>query len=187
VLRENASAVLWGNASAELWENARAVLYNFSVVWKNIKAKVSITKKSKHAHIVVTQDQNWFERNGIEKTKSLTLYKKVSKDFKTQENTPNETCWSIGSIVKHQDWNPKEQECGGGKFHACSRPYFCDEFRNEIGDRYIAIRVALLDVYAWEDHPSYPYKIGFRKGKVLYECDRFGEKITEDGKIEVKK
>lgn len=63
----------------------------------------------------------------------------------------------------------------------------CDEFRNEIGDRYIAIRVALVDVYVWEDHPSYPYKIGFRKGKVLYECDRFGEKITEDGKIEVKK
>src|SRR3990167_2255941 len=65
-------------------------------------------------------------------------------------------------------------ECGEGKFHACSRPYFCDEFRNNNGDKYIAIEIKKDDLYAWPN-PVYPHKIAFREGKVLYECDKFGK------------
>jgi hypothetical protein len=70
-------------------------------------------------------------------------------------------------------WDPTSQECGEGKFHACSRTFFCDEFRSERGDRYVAIEVAVADLHAWKN-PTYPHKIAFRTGRVLHECDRYG-------------
>lgn len=190
VLRENSSAVLRGNSSAELWENsigrvfsslAKLILHGFSVAFLPVTINLKIEKKSKHAHVQVIKDLDWFERNAVEKTAKLTLYKRVSGDFKTQENTRNETLWSVGSTVTHPNWNPENGECGEGKFHACSRPYFCDEFRSVCSDRYLAISVALKDVYEWKNRPSYPHKIGFRKGKVLYECDRMGKEIKAAG------
>jgi hypothetical protein len=120
---------------------------------------------------------DWFENNAIEKKKEVVLYKKVSKDFKTQEDTVNETLWAIGATVAHKSWWPKKEECGTGKFHACSMPYFCDEFRNHPGDIYIAVKINSKDLYEWKENPQYPHKIGFREGVVLYQCDRQGKKI----------
>jgi hypothetical protein len=107
----------------------------------------------------------------------VTLFKRVSKDFLTQEGTINQTEWKIGSTVIHDAWDPSSGECGAGKFHACSRPYFCDEFRSDDGDLYVAIRVAVADLHAWEN-ASYPHKIAFRECVVLHQCDRFGESIN---------
>ena len=107
----------------------------------------------------------------------LILFKRVSVDFKTQEGTSDETVWNIGSMVEHANWTPKDKECGAGKFHACSRPFFCNEFRSAVGDRYIAIKVNIKDLHAWTSKDAqYPHKIAFRKGKILYECDKFGKK-----------
>src|SRR3990167_1204183 len=96
----------------------------------------------------------------------VILYKRVSKDFKTQEGTDHETTWTIGTTLTHPAWNPTEQECGAGKFHACARPHRCDVFRSTKGDKYIAIQIKVEDLFEWKS-PSYPQKIGFRKGKVL--------------------
>jgi hypothetical protein len=156
---------------------AKIILYGFSVLFMDFKLKADIKVKSKTAHIQKYKDVEWFERNGVEKKNKVILYKKVSKDFKTQENTTNETIWKIGATLTHPNWKPETSECGEYKYHACSRPYFCDEFRNKVGDRYIAVEIALKDLYEWKNNPSYPYKIGFRKGKVLYECNRFGKKL----------
>jgi hypothetical protein len=78
--------------------------------------------------------------------------------------------------VTHPAWNPTLSECGEGKFHACSRPYFADEFRSIMNDKYIAIKIKIDDLYEWEN-PEYPHKIAFREGTVLYECDKYGRKI----------
>ena len=142
----------------------------------NLKAKITAAKTACVRR--VKQIDDWFELNGIEKQKEIILYKRVSSDFKTQEGTENETEWKIGSTLIHPSYQPETDECGKGKFHACSRPYFCDEFRDAPKDRYIALAVKLSDTYAWPK-PQYPHKIGFGRGKVLYECDRFGEKIGE--------
>lgn len=121
--------------------------------------------------------EKYLERNGVEiKNKSVILYKRVSSELKTQEGTRNETNWTIGSTLKHHAWDPTKEECGEGKFHACCKTYFCDEFRSNSGDRYIAISVKVLDLYEWEN-PRYPYKIAFRECKVLYECNSIGNKI----------
>ena len=122
------------------------------------------------------QALDWFETNGIEKKGSVILYKKVSKDFKTQEGTENETRWKIGTTLNHPKWNPEERECGEGKYHACSKPYFCDDFRNGTDDKYIAIKINSKDLYEWKK-PEYPHKIAFRKGKILFECDKEGSAI----------
>jgi hypothetical protein len=186
-LRENSHAVLWENSHAVLWENSHAELRENShaELWAYAAAHLLGGKaeaKAKTATIIRPKPLEWFETNGVKKTKSVILYKRVSKDFKTQEETSNETVWPIGKVVEHKDWRPKDDECGTGKFHACSRPYFCDEFRSEKqDDRYIAVQVALADTYVWPK-PQYPHKIAFRKGKVLFECDRFGSPIKGDKK-----
>ena len=146
----------------------------------NLKLKI---KKEKTCTVVSPKWEKgivgWLQRQGIEKKDRIILYKKVSKDFLTQENNLNKTLWFVGSIVEHNNWEPEKEECGDGKFHACSRPFFCDEFRNEIGDKYITIEIALEDIYVWEKNPQYPHKIAFKKGKVLYECDNLGKEIKK--------
>ncbi|HTJ77681.1 MAG TPA: hypothetical protein VL357_01675, partial [Rariglobus sp.] len=74
------------------------------------------------------------------------------------------------------EWRPDGEECGEGKFHACSRTYFCDEFRSTAGDRYVAIEVKVSDLHAWTA-PQYPHKIAFKAGRVLFECDKFGKEV----------
>jgi len=47
-------------------------------------------------------------------------------------------------------------------------------------DGHIAIEIKVSDLYEWKDDPQYPHKIGFREGKVLYECYREGShEVTE--------
>jgi hypothetical protein len=198
VARGNSSVVAWGNSSVEAWENSsveawensvvrifsnclkKVALYGFAVAIVAATITVKIEKESEHCNIQVTKDLGWFERNAVEQTPIVSLYKRVSKDFKTQEGTENETTWTIGTTLTIPEWNPVK-ECGTGKFHACSRPYFCDEFRNTAGDRYIAVSIKLEDLYEWKDNPEYPHKIAFKEGTVLYECDRFGKAINTKG------
>jgi hypothetical protein len=171
VARENAGVHLYS-------DYATVLLFAFSVCWKLAKGK--ITKKSNTATIITPVVKKgvygWLEREGIEKAKEVIIFKRVSKDFLTQEGNVHETKWPIGVTLTHEDWKPETGECGEGKYHGCSRPYFCDEFRNTSGDRYVAIKVAIKDMHAWES-ASYPHKIAFRKGTVMYECDRFGKKV----------
>jgi hypothetical protein len=186
--------VAWGNSSVEARGNSsveargnvavrvlsgyvkKIVLYGFAVAFIASTLDVKIEKKSEHCHIQVTKDLGWFERNAVEQTPVVTLYKRVSKDFQTQEGTSNETTWTIGATLTIPKWD-KSRECGEGKFHACSRPYFCDQFRSDKGDRYIAVKINLEDLHEWKDNPEYPYKIAFKSGTVLYECDKFGKEI----------
>src|SRR5258708_6162239 len=137
----------WENSSVEAWENSvvrvfskigSLLLHGFSVAFLPVTINLNIQKKSEHCHIQVVKDLGWFERNAVDEKPKVVLYKRVSKDFKTQEGTKNETLWAVESKVTHPDWKPTSGECGEGKFHACSRPYFCDEFRHATGDRYIA-------------------------------------------------
>jgi hypothetical protein len=155
------------------------ILWGFAVAYLLVK-KAKAKLKSKTATIITPKTKEgtngWLESQGIKSNKTIILFKRVSHDFKTQENTENETLWTAGTTLTHQTWSPKEKECNGGKFHACSRPYFCDEFRSNKFDRYIAIEAAKTDLYAWPN-PTYPHKIAVRKCKVLYECDKFGRKI----------
>ena len=122
--------------------------------------------------------ETYIEREGVPvHDGKVVLYKRVSKDFLTQEGQPWQTEWKVGTTLEHPKWEPTKKECGAGKFHACSRPYFCDEFRSEKGDKYIAIEIAVIDLYEWPN-PDYPHKVAFWRGAVLYECNRYGKKIA---------
>ena len=201
VARENSSVVAMDNSSVLAWENSSVVamdnssveargnvcvrifasikklsLFGFSVLFKPFELNFNF-EAEKTCLIQQYKKQKYLDREGIEiNDNSVILFKKISKDNLTQENTKNETKWEIGATLTHPKWNPSSGECGEGKYHACSRPYFCDEFRNQKGDKYIAIKVEITDLYEWEN-PSYPHKIAFREGKVLYEVDRFGAQI----------
>jgi hypothetical protein len=187
VARENSSVVARGNSSVVAGDRTTCqvfsdesvvLLFSFAVaiVLKTLKHKIE--KKSHHAYIQEYEILPYFERESIEVNEGkVILYKKVSKEFLTQENTKNETKWTIGEIITCKNYQPEISECGEGKFHAVSRPYFGDEFRNVEGGRYIAVEIKVEDLYEWKNNPEYLHKIGFRESRVLYEVDRYGTKI----------
>jgi hypothetical protein len=186
---DNSFVKAWGNSSVEAWgnvgvrlqsDNATVMLYMFAVCW--VKSKGKVMKKASTATIVKPKKlpgvAGWLADNAVKKSaSSVVLFKRVSSDFKTQEGTSNETIWALGKTLEHPAWAPSGSECGAGKFHACSRPHFCDEFRSVKDDKYIAIKIQVKDLYAWTGDVQYPHKIAFRKGKVLYVCDSNGKKI----------
>ena len=156
--------------------------YGAAVVTK--ESRRARTRKASPWAQVVTRKRakvrtvaDWVACNGAEaRGRFLTLYKRVSAKWETQEGTPNATCWVPGATPEHPAWDPKGSECGAGKFHACAHPWQCEEFRQTPGDRYVAIRVAKADCYVWPN-AGYPSKIAFRKGAVLHECDANGKEL----------
>lgn len=186
--REQSKVEAWGKSKVEAWGNVEVhrlsnygtiTLFFFYACWAILKGNI-IKKQSNTAAPKITSAkerlEGWLKREGLASKTRLIVYKKVSNDFKTQENTKNETLWAIGTEIRHSNYRPETDECGEGKFHACARPYFCDDFRNEKGDQYIAIEVKKSDLYAW-NHPFYPHKIAFGEGRVLFPCDKYGNKI----------
>ncbi len=180
VARESSHVVARGQTSIKIISamfTGAAQLFGSAAIWipKGLKFKLEI--KSKKATKIVYEQEPFLEREGVEVVKGkVILFKRVSKDFQTQEGTVNETIWTVGKTLEHPAWDPTSGECGHGKYHACSRPYFCDEFRSNQGDVYIAIEIAEKDLHEWKN-PDYPHKIAFRKGTVLYVCDKYGKKI----------
>ena len=195
--RGSSHVVACGSSHVEAWESSHVEargevavhvkseystldLFGFAVCILLV-AKCKLSKKSKTCTVIIPEkpegNAGWLESEGVETAKgNVTLFKRVSSDLKTQEGTTNETLWKIGSKLEHKNWNPGSSECGAGKFHACSRPYFCDEFRLNVGDRYVAISVSVKDLYAWPN-ARYPHKIAFRTCKVLHECNKYGERV----------
>ena len=175
--RGNSSVVARGNVCVRIFAEIKTLsLFGFSVLFRPFDLKFKF-KKEKTCHIQKYKPQKYLDREGIPvEDGAVILFKRVSSDFKTQEGTKNETLWSIGSTVSHPAWKPTTAECGEGKFHACSRPYFCDGFRSNQGDKYIAIKIKVADLHEWEK-PQYPHKIAFREGVVLHEVDKHGRKV----------
>lgn len=166
--------VLSDTVSVNLYMRSICILFCSRTVIKK-SAKTATVIKSKD--IIYKDTKSWLDAHGIEDTELVILYKRVSKDFLTQEGECNQTYWGIGHTLEIEKWNPDFKECGEGKFHACASPYFCDEFSFFDGDKYIAIEINVKDLHVWKT-PLYPHKIAFRKGTVLYECDVFGNKMS---------
>ena len=184
VARESSQVVARDSSHVVAWDCV-------SVNYRSSDAEVSLYRNSvcicetvtynitKHGNAIIQfkTKQSFIDAHGIVPVDDkIIIYKRVSEDFKTQEGTLNETTWTVGTTVTHPNWSPTSSECGEGKFHGVAKPYFADDFRHELNDRYIAIQVSICDMYEWET-PSYPHKIAFREGYVLYECDRYGNKL----------
>lgn len=173
-------------------KNVSINLYDHSRLCGNIKNMMdsscekqpsNIVYKSPDARIIQygpAEKSSFIEKHNLQDkivNDKIILYKRVSDDFKTQEYTSNETKWVIGEYIEHHNWDPKNSECGGGKFHACALPFLCDKYRYLPNDKYIAIEVDLKDIFDWQEEKNHPNKIAFRAGTVLYECDWLGNKI----------
>jgi hypothetical protein len=181
VARESSSVEAWGRVSVHQKSSSAALsLYRQAVCFLYDGYGAPVIKGGTPTVIpVVSRSGNagWLEDNAVvEVDEHVILFKRVSRDWLTQEGTENETTWVIGEVKDHPHWNPTEAECGAGKFHACSRAYFCDDFRSVSGDRYIAIKVAVSDLHSWPN-PQYYHKIAFKACVVLHEVDRWGEEV----------
>jgi hypothetical protein len=98
-----------GNSRVVARENSNVEAWGFSVAFCQSDSCKII--KGKYAHIqkpFTAKDlTDWIEIWGAKKQgKKLVLYKRVSKDFKTQEGQPWETDWSIGNTLEFKTWEP---------------------------------------------------------------------------------
>ena len=187
----NSTVTAYDNSTVTAYDNSTVTVCNNSTVTacnnSNIKqysSSINLTINSKFVTLnkcydIINSLEDWTSYNNVQKLNktNIILYKRVNKDFKTQEVTKNETAWKVGTVVEHKNWQPELSECGEGKFHGCGITIMCDRFRDLKDDKYIAISVNLKDLYCWVKNPNYPEKIGFRRGKVMYECDKNGNKI----------
>ena len=180
---DNSTVRAYDNSTVRAYGNSTVSAYGNSNI-KQFSKEIKLSINSKFVTInkcynIINSLEDWESYNNVKKINqtNIMLYKRVSKEFKTQEGTENETDWLIGTVVEHKNWAPELNECGSGKFHACGITMMCDKFRDKKGDRYVAISVNRKDLYCWVENPNYPDKIGFRKGKVLFECDKNGEKF----------
>ena len=175
ILRDNSTADLYDNSEATLYNNSKAILRNNSkaILHDNSTAAIysSVAKvEGKNAIKMFGNHKmtmkKWITFNQAEHDKNhLYLYKRVSKDFKTQEGTPNETIWTIGKTLKVPNWNTQE-ECGEGKFHACADTSDCNQFRNRTTDIYIKLKVKKSDCHIFPN-PMYLTNIAFKSAIVL--------------------
>ena len=190
---DNASIDMHSDSIAKLFNNSNVTIYNIcacieayhnAIVYNPFNSeKYKLFGNSIEIKPNLVLDfTKWCEYNAPVKfidSDHIILYKKISSDYKTQEYSPNETSWLPGTVVEIpiEEWNPAHRECGPGKFHACATPMMCDKFRPKNSDKYIAILVNIKDLYVWHNIPEYPEKIAFRKGIVLYECNKDGIKF----------
>jgi len=168
-----------GNATIRIESGTIDIMLGAAVAF--VLGKCTIKSKSKTNTIIQRPESGtvdlWMMSEGVvAELGYVVLFKRVSSQYQTQENSLRETTWTPGTTLEHSSWDPHKEECGAGKYHACSLPVFCDEFRSTYGDKYVAIRVKTSDMHAWKD-PAYPHKIAFRKGTVMYECDLSGKEI----------
>ena len=176
----SATVHAWGSATVRAWDSATKLYgYEDSVfILHNGSSMTSLTNEVtvKVINKPATLD-SWISKKCVQYTsEDAIIYKRVSSDFKTQEGTKNETLWIVGCQIEVPNWTPDKEECGEGKFHACDKPWHCDEFRSNIGDKYIAIKVRREDMKFWPNG-FYPNKVAFKKGFVMYECDIDGNEI----------
>jgi len=186
VLRDNARAVLWDNARAELRGNARAELRGnaraelrdnaSAFAWsKSIAVVLSVTAKvigNVFYPNKQTDVNGWLKRWGVKiKAGSVILYKATGKDYVTR----NDVAFVPHTHVVAPDWEDREDiECGSG-LHFCPHPTACKQFRGEI-EHYVACKVKVEDLRAFNSMPNYPDKIRGKQCDVLYECDELGNK-----------
>ena len=84
----------------------------FSAAWLLCK-DAKIQKKSKTAGLFIPKPASskkiWMEDHDLKINKGhVVLFKRVSLDLKTQENSSNETVWSLGKTLEHGAWSPTE-------------------------------------------------------------------------------
>src|SRR3990167_8184530 len=180
----SSTVTAYGSSTVTASGSSTVTAYGATVLVVNPESAVSYTMPSKAAQIITRNapplitNEEWLDRWGIKANRGkVILYKRVSENWQTQENTRNETVWTPGTTIQHPAWDPTSGECGEGRYHAVYIPWEADKFRSVDGDRYIAIQIAVKDLYAWPTEPEYPEKIAFRAGRVLYECDAKGDKI----------
>lgn len=167
------------NAAQRIYDQIGNLEYAARVRDEEAQRKAPLNKSELALIVKRLQD------NGCPVTDGKTIiFKRVSKDLKTRIGYDGETTYSIGKAVTVPNWDPRREECGAGKFHACFNPKACDSYGyHGPDDKYIAIEVAVKDMYAWPtERMRHPTKIAFRRGKVLYVCNANGKKVSRGRK-----
>jgi hypothetical protein len=179
VARESSSVVAWGSSRVEAWGSSSVVARESSRVVAGRYASVHkmpghLSKISGGVVIVVPDTAKmdgaeWCDYYGVTvKRGKATLYKALDDDLSTPNARRVQIIYAVGTKVAAPDWNSR-RECGGG-LHSCASPAMAQRY-NEGATRYVAIECAVAEIVVIDDKVKAP------TAKVLYECDRHGDKI----------
>ena len=106
VVKGSSSVVAWGNSSVVAWgqvathyfsEDARLIAHDQAVIFQYINPARKANLKGDHVVKAKTPSTNeaWLSAHGVsvDTDGNVILFKRVSSEFKTQEDTCNETLW----------------------------------------------------------------------------------------------
>ena len=104
----NSSVVAWGNSSVVAWgqvathyfsEDARLIAHDQAVIFQYINPARKANLKGDNVVKAKTPSTNeaWLSAHGVsvDTDGNVILFKRVSSEFKTQEDTCNETLWAV--------------------------------------------------------------------------------------------
>jgi len=154
----------WGQSHVEAWEQSSCSKYSeFADAHGNV---LDFTKYPKTV-------EEWLEKYKVQIVDDYCLlYKGTNKEYQTQRGTS----WRVGEDTTALDWEDREDiECGYG-LHFCHHPICCEQFTDV--KHYLACQIKVSDIRIYKDQPQHPDKIRAKSCKVLYEVDRWGEKIN---------
>ena len=100
----------------------------------------------------------------------VILYKATDENYRTR----NGFQYTIGEMAIAPDWEDIDIECGKG-LHLCHHPVCCKEFIT--ARHYLACEVKVIDLRIYSSKPEFPDKLRAKSCRVLYEVDRWGNKI----------
>jgi len=107
------------------------------------------------------------ETNGTGKARTVTLYKAVNDDLKSERGFE----YPIGETVEAPDWNPTPA-CGGG-LHISPSPHHATRYFME-ATRWLECEVKVSDLALCSSHETMPDKAKAKKLKVVREVTMGG-------------
>jgi len=184
VARGTAHVVAWGSAHVEARDSAHVVAWGSAhvVAWGRAtcsKCSPLVDARGNVLDLTIFPKtvKEWLSRFAINTEKDkVILYKGVDENYKTQTGTSMETSYKINSLVTCPDWSEDNIECGNG-LHFCHHPMCCEQF--QAVKHYLACSIKISDIRVYNGIPQYPDKIRAKACKVLYEVDRWGNKINQ--------
>ena len=189
VARDSSHVEAWDSSHVEAWDSSHVVARGSShvvargsshvVAWDSSTCAKRSELVDAHGNVIDFTKypktvKEWLDKYKIkEKDGNVILYKGTNENYKTQKDTT----WIIGKTTIALDWSDTENiECGYG-LHFCHHPVCCEQFMEV--KHYLACEIQIKDIRIYNNRPEYPDKIRAMSAKVLYECDRWGEKLNK--------
>jgi len=166
ILNDQSEALFFDMTKGKFYDSSKATLYDWSQ-GKSYNSEVLIASFGSKGHPriapydTIRNLNEWLEWNGLTKSKKITLYKWVQKDYK--DFYTGQIDYSKDEIVA-PDWDPDYKRETGRGLHLAVDPWAAFSFHSREEGRMLKFEVPLEDIHYY-DGPFMPYLVRVPKLK----------------------